>query len=623
MKRLCTFVLILFSFVPAQTLNRESIKNSGAYYWGESSSPNVREAEDRALSNLTQTIAVNVSSQFNSRVIETSKDMNTVVENIIKTYSTATLKNVKTDRVNNNSEINVFRYIEKAEVEKIFSARKDLVRNIYANAENFKNIGNFGYALKLYYFALVLINSLPDQLIEHKLQNLVTIIPQQINGIIAALKFEFISDKLQGDERIIEFAINGFGIPASYLEFSFWDGNDQVDVRAMDGRGVLQLFGSGGNLKKLDVQVKYSFYEAKDEIKEVGELWDLVVKPPFQNSRQVILERTEPAGPVVKDTVEIFTPAPSDIKTKNRFASLEKNSFTMELTNNSNCPVVEKIANETLPLLELMKQKDIPGINKYLEGDSFLRKKVTDMMKYNAIVFTDNAVNGGVMKTANGWELRKVEILANYATLKKQSREYLVFDFDSLGILYDVNFGISETAYRSFLEQNPNLQDWDKKQVMIKFVEKYRTAYLDRDISTLDSLFSDDAVVIVGRILETRKIKPNEMYKYIPTELQPNFQQIKYTKDQYLKSQAKLFASRKDIFLGLSTVGISKKNRETDVYGLSMRQNFNSTGYSDEGYLFLLVDFKKELPQIYVRSWQPQEYNEETLIQLSNFKVNK
>jgi len=54
-----------------------------------------------------------------------------------------------------------------------------------------------------------------------------------------------------------------------------------------------------------------------------------------------------------------------------------------------------------------------------------------------------------------------------------------------------------------------------------------------------------------------------------------------------------------------------------------MRQHYNSTSYSDEGYLFLLVDFNEEFPKICVRTWQPQEWSEEKLIKLSNYIVHK
>ena len=45
-----------------------------------------------------------------------------------------------------------------------------------------------------------------------------------------------------------------------------------------------------------------------------------------------------------------------------------------------------------------------------------------------------------------------------------------------------------------------------------------------------------------------------------------------------------------------------------DIYGVTVRQEWYSTGYSDVGTVFMLWDFSnKTHPQIYVRTWQPNE----------------
>jgi len=115
-----------------------------------------------------------------------------------------------------------------------------------------------------------------------------------------------------------------------------------------------------------------------------------------------------------------------------------------------------------------------------------------------------------------------------------------------------------------------------------------------------------------------------DVYKYSQlNEDQPDVRYMQYTKGEYLKNQSRLFKNQKDIYMGYNSFKISRKNKQDNVYGLSMRQFYNSTSYSDEGYLFLLIDFNQAQPQIYVRSWQPQEWSESALIKLSNFNMNK
>jgi hypothetical protein len=66
-----------------------------------------------------------------------------------------------------------------------------------------------------------------------------------------------------------------------------------------------------------------------------------------------------------------------------------------------------------------------------------------------------------------------------------------------------------------------------------------------------------------------------------------------------------------------------KKNNAEGIYGVEMRQNYSSTTYADEGYLFLLIDFREKDPLIYIRAWQPNEWDSNALINTSNFRIYK
>ncbi len=42
------------------------------------------------------------------------------------------------------------------------------------------------------------------------------------------------------------------------------------------------------------------------------------------------------------------------------------------------------------------------------------------------------------------------------------------------------------------------------------------------------------------------------------------------------------------------------------IYGVTLRQKYSCDQYSDDGYLFLLWDFRDaSMPLIHVRTWQP------------------
>ncbi|MBU2507537.1 MAG: LPP20 family lipoprotein [Bacteroidetes bacterium] len=618
--RLAALIIITPILISSQQFSSRFIKDSPDYYWGEAKSSEVQEAEAKALAMLTGLIAKRVTSNFKSVVKEEGRKVEETVENILETYSTATLKNVERDVQPIDGEYRVFLYILKKEVEKIFDTRREVIGYIFNNAEQFDREKHYTYALKSYYFALLLINSLPDQMVKHRGYNLTTEIPKRINSIIADVKFKLTSDKLISDkERELIFDITLRDKSVQSLDFFFWDGTNQVSVSAADGQGVCRLYGASVKFPKLDLDIKTKYFECKDEIKEVSELWDLVVHPTFRSDKKIQLE-VEKKITQVKEANNAQTVI-SEVEPAKNVTNISQGRFNLQLTNGGGCDqsIADKIQTEALVLLELINNKDIKQINDRYSNDPFIQKKIQEIMKYNDISVVDNSIQANLNKFYSGWEIRKVRVHNNYSSLNKQTTEYLILDFDNDGKLYDINFGILENLYEKFVRAGNDGNDWGNRQVIIKFMEKYRTSYLSRDLATIDSLFADEAVIIVGRVLEKNKKKDvSSFYNQIP-----NVEYLRLNKDEYLKRQKTIFQNNKDIYIGYSTFNIIQKNKQPGVYGLSLRQNYNSTGYADEGYLFLLIDFEEALPQIYVRSWQPQEWDEKELIKLSNFNLNK
>jgi len=260
--------------------------------------------------------------------------------------------------------------------------------------------------------------------------------------------------------------------------------------------------------------------------------------------------------------------------------------------------------------------------NDVWEQDEFLSSKLERLERHNNLSISNNTSKSNINKTLEGWEFRQLSSTARYPSVNMQSKEYLIPDFDSTGAVVDVNFGIMDGMYDEFRRQSTYGKDWDKRQVMIKFVEKYRTAYMTRDLSQLGTMFADQAVIITGRVLRA-DANDNNNFAYEQNQpTQPNVEYLRQTKDEFIARQKVLFETKPDIHLGFSTFNIIRKNNQEGIYGISMRQSYTSTNYSDEGYLFLLIDFNGEEPKIYVRAWQPQEWSEDALVELGNFRVN-
>lgn len=620
------FTAFLSADAVAQSVDVESIKSGDEHYWGEFCSSNQNESESAAVDQLLSKIAVNIESSFTSKVSESISDnegeYKQEVEGIVKTYSSAQLKNLRTFKEPRGCGIYVFRYIKKSEVNEIFENRKQLVIDIFNKADDFHEDANFANALKYYYFSIVLMNSIPESRLEYKGMNLMFEIPSRIPQIMQAVSFDVISDEMLTDkEREISLAVMVDGEKAETLDFSFWDGSNSVSVKSVDGIATINLYGASTQFNDLRFDVKYDYYENKDEIKEVGDLWDLVRRPKFNYPKELDLDE-----PIAQQKQEELK---EKVKLEPVTESFTLNTFLDEFEQTEE--EVEAIEAVDIEELKEIVPEHLKGIQTYFnegqanpnwEEDEFLSGKLSSLERHNNLSVSNNSSKSDINKTMEGWEFRQLSTTARYPSVNMQSKEYLVPDFDSTGALVDMNFGVMDGMYEEFRRASQYGKDWDKRQVMIKFVEKYRTAYMTRNVDQLGTMFADQAVIITGRVLRVDETDNNQFAYEQNQEQQPNVEYLRETKKEFIERQRVLFNTKPDIHLGFSTFNIIRKNNQEGIYGISMRQSYTSTNYSDEGYLFLLIDFNGEEPKIYVRAWQPKEWSDDALVELGNFNVN-
>ena len=114
-----------------------------------------------------------------------------------------------------------------------------------------------------------------------------------------------------------------------------------------------------------------------------------------------------------------------------------------------------------------------------------------------------------------------------------------------------------------------------------------------------------------------------------------NQTQIQYSvqnKKQYLVNLKKVFKSNSYINITFDEILIERHESNPNIYGITLKQRLKSSGgYSDEGRLFLMIDYKDEdNPLIWVRTWQPLKdpntgedihYNTEEIFGLGDFPV--
>ena len=178
-----------------------------------------------------------------------------------------------------------------------------------------------------------------------------------------------------------------------------------------------------------------------------------------------------------------------------------------------------------------------------------------------------------------------------------------VFVLDKNGMVTDFHLALDANLYIKVMSSALTVDDVIRRQLILEYVERFRNAYNLKDLNFLEEIFSDDALIITGKVV--KRVKPD--VKISNTDIVYK----KQNKKQYLTNLAAVFKANKRINVLFDEIKVARHPAKEDFYGVTLKQGWQSDNYSDVGYLFLLWDFTNpDAPQIHVRTWQPDEFIE-------------
>ena len=208
------------------------------------------------------------------------------------------------------------------------------------------------------------------------------------------------------------------------------------------------------------------------------------------------------------------------------------------------------------------------------------------------------------LTTFCGYQVRGIPLIVNAATADQElGYQESVINFDKNGVITSFYYTINPELYsklRWTQSQNKKYEVTDirERMMILDYVEHFRTSYNQKDLKFLRQVFSDDALIITGKVVKVRK-----------TEVMPSGNRVIYTtqtKQQYLENLSRAFKAAAYIKVAFDDVVIVEHPTLKGVYGVTVHQKWNTNRYSDEGYVFMMWDFRNpDMPQIHVRTWQP------------------
>ena len=514
---------------------------------------------------------------------------------IIKSYSAVTLNNVSEYIEKSKPPFVVYRYMKNKELRDMFKRRINMAKKWAQEALEREKEGKIGDALQDFYWALALLRSCPDGDLETITQengnpNMIQDVFHRVKDILNDIKIKASSVEKEGNSQRVVIDIMYKEKPAVNFNYKYINGKYISDVfTAKDGTGEL-LLPRNASLSKLKV---YAEYECRDEanihpdLRSVMESTDPV---PFSAAEFRIDTKACPQISHDDYVMQIATSA-----TKSNIADMPTTASVMMAPPRS--LNAEEIVNY-LPVIEEIEkgivQKNTSSLkNRFTsEGWEMFNKLITygeaKLLRSPEVSFFRNR---------DYVVCRSFPMSFTFKGNKRTFTEDVVFYMNKDNKVCEVAFGLEQAAVNDIMGRG----QWSEeaRHTMVHFLETYKTAYALKRFDYINSIFSNEALIITGAFVKSTG----------KTELSPaKLQHVKYTrqtKEQYMNNLKRCFASNEYINIHFAD-NIVRKSKSPDIYGIQIKQDYFSSSYGDTGYLFLLIDFKKpEAPLIHVRTWQP------------------
>lgn len=230
---------------------------------------------------------------------------------------------------------------------------------------------------------------------------------------------------------------------------------------------------------------------------------------------------------------------------------------------------------------------------------------IAALWENSPFICIDEEIVEHCITTGTGYQVRNIPLVLKPLNpsdvAEDEDYQEAVVSFDKQGNLTSFYLSISMNLYMNVVKGNKEITDLRRRQLILDYVEQFRTSYNQKDIKFLTQVFSDDALIITGKVIKQSK-------DGIP--LPDKIEYKKQSKQQYLTNLRSAFARNRSIRVTFDEIEVMRHPLNKDFYGVTLHQGWTSDRYHDDGYVFLLWDFRNEsAPKIHVRTWQPDAYN--------------
>lgn len=594
MKRLTLALCIIITMALTVTAQGvDGIKRNSSYLYGEGGGVTLQAAKEAALADLIQKISVTVHSDFTSKERELNQDGNVTsdaeYQSIIRSYSTATLTNVKTIVLKPEPDASVFLYIAKSEIDRIFESRVAKAKEFVGNADEALKNGQIDDALRYYYWSYCLVKSLryPNEakiFVDGQERSLLAWLPTRIDDVMGKVKVQ----SRRTADNTYEITATYDGRPVRSMDYTYFDGVDNSPVYSiLDGKGLVELR-PGMAMDAVQLKLEYEFRGLSRNDSEVEAVVGAMKPAVYRRAyHRVALDGA--ASPEESTSTDVNGSMQSPL------ALTDMGTLGTAVMK---------------PVMQALRSGSIEQCRKKFTAEGW--EEFSKLMGYGKVTLMDD-IHLDYFADGDCVVCRGLPVSCRF-NRGRVFNEKLSFYIDSNSKqITHVAMGLGREAMNDVVLGH---LDWSEKSRtrIVGFLEDYRTAYATKNLEYLDKVFDDNAVIVLGKRLQVAPQLNKEGYM---NNHRVQFTQL--TKREFLRNLRRQFQSKDYINLHFSQNRIYQLQKGVERYGIEIKQDYYSSNYGDTGYLTLIFDLTNpDQPVIHVRTWQEQPDPNFGVVSISN-----
>lgn len=559
----------------------DGIKRNSSYLYGEGGGATLQAAKEAALADLIQKISVTVHSDFTSKERELNQDGNVTsdaeYQSIIRSYSTATLTNVKTIVLKPEPDASVFLYIAKSEIDRIFESRVAKAKEFVGNADEALKNGQIDDALRYYYWSYCLVKSLryPNEakiFVDGQERSLLAWLPTRIDDVMGKVKVQ----SRRTADNTYEITATYDGRPVRSMDYTYFDGVDNSPVYSiLDGKGLVELR-PGMAMDAVQLKLEYEFRGLSRNDSEVEAVVGAMKPAVYRRAyHRVALDGA--ASPAESTSTDVNGSMQSPL------ALTDMGTLGTAVMK---------------PVMQALRSGSIEQCRKKFTAEGW--EEFSKLMGYGKVTLMDD-IHLDYFADGDCVVCRGLPVSCRF-NRGRVFNEKLSFYIDSNSKqITHIAMGLGREAMNDVVLGH---LDWSEKSRtrIVGFLEDYRTAYATKNLEYLDKVFDDNAVIVLGKRLQVAPQLNKEGYM---NNHRVQFTQL--TKREFLRNLRRQFQSKDYINLHFSQNRIYQLQKGVERYGIEIKQDYYSSNYGDTGYLTLIFDLTNpDQPVIHVRTWQEQ-----------------